>query len=102
LNTQALLTELLLSGFFAVAFLRAQGSGIQALRDSPRDFFTLPDRLERLRRSRWQWFSMILILVVLRLERGVPMVAEVTVLAQFVIFMLVPTHKAVPQVARAK
>lgn len=102
MNTQALLTELLLSGFFAVAFLRAQGSEIQEFRFSPRNFFALPDRLERLRRSRWQWFSMVLVLVVLRLERGVPMVAEVTVIAQFAIFMLVPTHKPMHAVTRAK
>ena len=102
MNAQALLTELLLSGFFAVAFLRAQGAEIRELPFSPRTFFALPDRLERLSRSRWQWFSMVLVLVVLRIERGVPMVAELTVLAQFVVFMLVPTHKPMQAVARAK
>jgi hypothetical protein len=102
LNTQSLLTELLLSGFFAVAILRAQGMGFQDLRLSPRSLFSLPDRVERLRRSRWQWFSMVLLLVLLRLERGVPIVAELTVLAQFAIFLLLPTQKAVRKAVHAK
>ncbi len=102
LNTKSLLTELLLSGFFAVAILRAQGIGFQDLRFAPRSLFSLPDRVERLRRSRWQWFSMVLLLVLLRLEQGVPIVAELTVLAQFVIFLLLPTQKAVRKTVHAK
>ena len=42
---------------------------------------------------------MILLLVVIRIERGAPMVAEVTVIAQLIVFLLLPTKKAT-QLAR--
>ena len=53
----------------------------------------LTDRLERLRRSRWQWFGMVLVLVMVRMQVGAPMMAELTVLAQFILFLALPTHK---------
>jgi uncharacterized membrane protein YhaH (DUF805 family) len=53
----------------------------------------LTDRLERLRRSRWQWFSMVLLLVLIRVQRGTPVVAELTVAAQLIVFLFLPTQK---------
>lgn len=94
LGSQALLTELLLSGFFAVACFRARAIGIENSGVAPRTLFAMTDRLERLRRSRWQWFAMILLLVLIRIEWGAPMVAEVTVAAQFIVFLLLPTKKS--------
>jgi hypothetical protein len=91
--------ELLLSGFFAIACFRARATGIENVGVAPRALFAMTDRVERLRRSRWQWFAMILLLVVIRIESGAPMVAEVTVVAQFLLFMLLPTRKAA-QLAR--
>jgi hypothetical protein len=99
LGSQALLTELLLSGFFAIACFRARATGIANVGVAPRALFAMTDRLERLRRSRWQWFAMVLLLVVIRVERGAPMVAEVTVIAQLIVFLLLPTKKAT-QLAR--
>lgn len=99
LGSQALLTELLLSGFFAIACFRARAIGIENSGVAPRTLFAMTDRLERLRRSRWQWFAMILVLVVFRIEKGAPMVAEVTVVAQLIVFLLLPTKKAT-QLAR--
>ena len=93
LGSQALLTELLLSGFFAIACFRARAEGIANAGIAPRALFAMTDRLERLRRSRWQWFAMILLLVLIRIERGAPMVAEVTVVAQLILFLLLPTKK---------
>jgi hypothetical protein len=93
MGAQALLTELLLSGFFAIACFRARATGIESAGIAPRMLFAMTDRLERLRRSRWQWFAMVLLLVLIRMERSAPIVAEVTVLAQFLIFMLLPTGK---------
>lgn len=99
LGSQALLTELLLSGFFAIACFRARAIGIENSVIAPRTLFAMTDRLERLRRSRWQWFAMILVLVLFRIEKGAPMVAEVTVVAQLIVFLLLPTKKAT-QLAR--
>jgi len=94
LSTQALLVELLLSGFFAVACFRARATTPDRMSIAPRTLFVLTDRLERLRRSRWQWFSMVLVLVVVRVQRGAPLIAELTVLAQFILFLSLPAEKA--------
>ena len=48
------LFELLMAGFFAVACLRAHGPIATASRFTIGEFLRLPDRLERLRRTRWQ------------------------------------------------
>jgi hypothetical protein len=58
--------------------------------------------LERLRRSRWQWFSMVLLLVMLRLQRGTPMVAELTVAAQLLVFLVLPTQKKQPEAVQQR
>ena len=57
-------------------------------------------RVERLRRSRWQWFSMVALLLVLRMQVGAPLVLEVMVALQFIIFIAIPTTPAAKQVAR--
>jgi hypothetical protein len=94
LSTQAILIEVLLSAFFAVACFRARVTTIGVENFTPRRLFALTNRLERLRRSRWQWFSMVLLLVLLRLQRGTPTVAELTVLTQLVVFLALPTQKS--------
>lgn len=100
LSTQALLLEILLSGFFAIAcFLaRAESNDIHGL--APQRLFVLTDRLERLRRSRWQWFAVVLLLFVLRKQMGAPMVVEFTALAQFIVFLALPTAKHAPGTLR--
>jgi len=102
LGTQALFVELLLSGFFAVACFRARATALESIRIAPRTLFALTDRLERLRRSRWQWFSIGLVLIVVRLQRGAPMVAELTALAQFIVFLALPTQSASGEVVRRR
>ncbi len=94
MNTQALLLELLVSGFFAIACFKARAAadpGPIALR--PRDLFRLTDRVERLSRSRWQWFTMVGLLILVRLQMGVPLVVELTAAAQFVVFLALPVAK---------
>lgn len=93
-NLQALLIEVLLSGFFAVACFRARAGSLDLHGLAPRSLFRLTDRLDRLRRSRWQWFSIVLLLVVVRLLRGTPLVAELTALAQFIVFLVLPAEKS--------
>ena len=92
MNWKVTLLELLLAGFFAVACIRARGIISLERKKMLGDFFRLSSRLERLRRSRWQWFCMVLILLVLRMQRQLPVVIEVMVALQFVIFLALPVR----------
>lgn len=94
MSTQSLLVELLVSGFFAIACFKARaqpGSNV-ALR--PRDFLRLTNRLDRLSRTRWQWVAMVGIVILLRMQTGVPLVVELTAAAQFLLFLALPTGKS--------
>ena len=101
MSTQALLAEILLSGFFAVACLRARAESpsIQGL--VPARLFALTGRFERLRRSRWQWVCMVLLLILMRMQMGAPLVAELTVAAQFIVFLALPSAKQPAGVSRS-
>jgi hypothetical protein len=92
-GTQALLIELLLAGFFAVACFRARANSSDMLGVTPRTLFFLTDRLDRLHKTRWQWCSVVMLLVILRFQQGAPIVAEATALIQFIIFLALPTQK---------
>lgn len=100
MGNQALLVEGLLAAFFALACFRARAEvpSMQGL--TPQRLFVLTDRLERLRRSRWQWFCMVLLLVLVRMQLGTPLMAELTVLAQFILFLALPSYKPAPEVLR--
>ena len=86
------LFELLMAGFFAVACLRAHGRVSSDGRLTAGEVFRLPDRLERLRRTRWQWASMAAILLVVRLQQPIPLALEIMIAAQFVLFMALPVR----------
>lgn len=88
------LFELLMAGFFAVACLRAHGPIATDSRLSIGEFLRLPDRLERLRRTRWQWASMVAILLVVRLQQPIPLGLEIMIVAQFLLFMALPVRAA--------
>jgi hypothetical protein len=100
-RTEALLAEILLSGFFAVACLRARAEAPSLRGLAPARLFTLTGRLERLRRSRWQWICMVLLLILVRAQTGAPLVAELTVAAQFIIFLALPSLKPSSGVLRS-
>jgi len=87
-----MLVELILGGFFAVACMRTSvpSAADGSLRFA--DLMRLPNRIERLRRSRWQWFSMVALLLVIRLQKGMPLVLEVTVALMLVVFFALPTR----------
>jgi hypothetical protein len=93
MSTQALLVEVLLSAFFAIACFRARADSLDVSGLAPQKLFILTDRLERLRRSRWQWFAVVLLLFVMRKQTGAPLLAEFTVLAQFMVFLALPSQK---------
>jgi hypothetical protein len=92
MNTKWLFLELLISGFFAIACLRARPEGIRDAATRPRDLLRLTGRLERLRRTRWQWFAMVLVIVCVRLQTGLPLIAELTAALQFVVFLALPAY----------
>jgi hypothetical protein len=92
MGQQTLLVELILGGFFAVACMRTSVPTAQDGRLQFGDLLRLPGRIERLRRSRWQWFSMVGLLLVIRLQKGVPLVLEVMVALMFVLFLALPTR----------
>ena len=92
MNQRTLLLELLLSGFFAVACIRASvpaDSGDEAF---VARLLRFPGRIERLRRSRWQWFAMVSLMVVLRLQQQLPPILELMAAFQFLLFLALPTR----------
>jgi hypothetical protein len=95
MNQQTILVELILGGFFAVACMRTSIPAAPGGRMHFGDLLRLPGRIERLRRSRWQWFSMVALLLVIRLQKGMPLVLEVTVALMFLVFLAVPTRATV-------
>ncbi|HEX4156006.1 MAG TPA: hypothetical protein VHY48_10365 [Acidobacteriaceae bacterium] len=104
MNTRSLLLELLISGFFAIACFRARAVDINNVAMRPRDLLRLTGRLERLRQTRWQWFAMVLIIIFVRLEMGLPLVVELTAALQFIIFLALPaqapSHQTVKKIGR--
>ena len=71
-----------------------QKPGQIALR--PRDLLRLTDRVERLSRTRYQWFAMVGILILVRLQAGVPLAVEITAAVQFVVFLALPVARKSP------
>ena len=90
MNWKITLVELLLAGFFAVACVRAGGKLSLERKRTLSDFFRLSNRIERLRRSRWQWFSMVAVMLVLRTQNQLPPAIEIMVALLFVIFLALP------------
>jgi hypothetical protein len=89
----SMLIALLLSGFFAVACLKASAAGREGAA-SPKDMFRLPGRLERFRKSRWQWFAMVALMLVLRLQQQLPPSLELMAACELVVFLLLPARRA--------
>jgi hypothetical protein len=101
MGLQAILVELLLSGFFAVACFKARAESPDIAGLAPQKLFMLTDRLDRLRKSRWQWCAMVMLLIVVRMQQGAPMVAELTVAIQFLLFLALPA-KSTSKLAYAR
>ncbi|MGH9512960.1 MAG: hypothetical protein ACRD2U_12585 [Terriglobales bacterium] len=92
MSLKTILIELLLAGFFAVACIRAHGPFKQGKAIEIGDLFRLSDRIERLRRSRWQWFSMVLLMLIIRLQGQLPLTLEIMVALQFAVFLALPVQ----------
>ncbi len=95
MNGKLMLAELLLSGFFAIACIRAHGPIAAGERMTFGQLFRFPDRLNRLKRSRWQWASMVALMLVLRLQQQLPLVLEILVAAEFLLFLSFPSRSEV-------
>ena len=93
MESNSLLLELLISGFFAIACFRTRAVSAGSNPMSPWNLLRLTSRLERLRKTRWQWFAMVLVLVMVRLQSGLPLVVELTGALQFGIFLALPEQK---------
>jgi hypothetical protein len=100
MNQQTMLVELILGGFFAVACMRTSIPVAPDGRLHFSDFLRLPGRIERLRRSRWQWFSMVAFVLVIRMQKGMPLVLEITVALMFLLFLAMPTRATAKAEAR--
>ena len=92
MNWSMMLVEVILAGFLAVACIRACVPASPNGKLVFSDLLRFPGRLARLRRTRWQWFSMVALLLVIRLQAGLPLVLEFIVAAEFLIFMVLPTR----------
>lgn len=98
-----MLLELLISGFFAIACFKARAAREPgALEMRPGDFLKLTDRLDRLSRTRYQWFAMVAILFLVRIQMGVPLVVEITALVQFIVFLALPVGQQPKALAATK
>jgi hypothetical protein len=91
MSAHVILVETILAGFFAVACIRACVPDTPGDKLSFSNLLRLPGRIERLRRSRWQSFSMVALLLVIRLQMGLLFVLELIVAFQFLIFLALPT-----------
>jgi hypothetical protein len=100
MSQQTMLVELILGGFFAVACMRTSVPAAQDGKLHFSDLLRLPGRIERLRRSRWQWFSMVAFVLVIRMQKGMPLVLEATVALMFVLFLAMPTRAVAKAGAR--
>jgi hypothetical protein len=89
------LLELLLAGFFAIACFRARTPLASNQKPTFGSFFRFSGRLERLRRSRWQWVSIVAIMLVLRLQNQLPLSVEIMVGMMFLIFLVFPVRSLV-------
>ena len=87
--------ELLLAGFFAIGCIRAHGRCEPGRKMRFLDFFRMTGRLERLRRSRWQWFTIVAIMLVLRWQHQLPLPVEIMVGMMFLIFLVFPVQTLV-------
>src|SRR5882672_10235733 len=100
MNLSTMLVETILAGFFAVACIRACVPANPSGKLQFSDLLRFPGRIERLQRTRWQWFSMVALLLVIRLQSGLPLVLELIVALEFVVFVASPTRAISPKVLR--
>ena len=90
-----LLVELLGVVFLAVACFWARPQSRVGKESGWRNFPRLANRIERLRRSRWQWFSMLATMLALRMQSKFPPTVELTVGLLFLVLLAFPIRHVV-------
>ena len=53
-------------------------------------------------RSRWQWFSMVLLMLVLRVQHELPLTIEFMAVLQFLLFLALPARVETARTAENK
>jgi hypothetical protein len=102
MDGKTVLFELLMAGFFAVACIRAHGPVESGHELTFGEFFRLSDRRERLKHTHWRWFSMIGLLLMIRLQEPILLGLEIMVAAQLVIFLTLPVRAVAKGGARSR
>lgn len=92
IDYKTLSIDVLLAGFFAIACVRAHPPAAKNTQVRFVDFFRLSGRIDRLRRSRWAWFSLVAFMLVLRLQQQLPPITELVALCEFSIFVALPAY----------
>ena len=87
------LLELLLAGFFAIACFQARAPLNANEKPSFKNLIRFSGRIDRLRRSRWQWFSIVAVMLVLRVQHQLPTAIELMVGLMFLIFLVCPVRQ---------
>jgi hypothetical protein len=87
------LFELLLTGFFALACARAQVAHEGGLPARFGDIFLFRGRMERLRRTRVQWISILVLLILARIQWSLSLFVELLAALMFVGFLALPTSR---------
>lgn len=87
------LFELLLTGFFALALMRAQIAHEDGVPMRFGDMFRFRGRLERLRRTRVQWISILALLILARIQWSLSLFVELLAALMFVSFLALPAAK---------
>ena len=100
MDLKSTLVALLLAGFLAVAFMRARGPVTPGQPLRLGDLLRLPNRIERLRRSRWQWFTLVGFALVLRLQNQLPIAMELMIALEFALFLALPVRSKTVAPAR--
>lgn len=93
MGTQGFLLELLLTGFFAIACMRARAVPIDEAPLRFGNLLSFRGRIERLRRTRWQWCSIVVLLIIARIQWGLPIFVEITFAALLALFLAIPSYR---------
>ncbi|HEY4380129.1 MAG TPA: hypothetical protein VGN01_07265 [Acidobacteriaceae bacterium] len=88
------LFELLLTGFFALACLRAQVAHESGRPVRLNEIFRFRGRIERLRRSRVQWISILVLLTLARIQWSLSLFVEFLAAVMFLGFLALPSAKS--------
>lgn len=93
--SKEVLFELLLTGFFALACLRAQVAHEDDRPIRLNEIFRFRGRIERLRRSRVQWISILVLLILARIQWSLSLFVEVLAALMFLAFLALPSAKSI-------